>query len=655
MRHHVFIGDFTGYQSEGRSWQRLKQQCDSYLTMEVPVVHPRASITYMGLYILNLALMYRLSDEPRYLACVRRWMQAVCSYEHWGSDKKTEDIDLSASWVLFGLSLGYDWLDEELDQDERDTIMAKIERHAGLLHAYKLATEGRSWSTEYWQNHNWINMTGLAAAGYVLNAHGRDGTAYVESARSNFAIVYPALAEDGSDYEGVAYWRYGAMWLFVYAWLAQVEEGASWFETCPFLRETFWFRLYHSAPDMACHLNFGDAHDRYSSHPVCVYRLVARMYRNGQAQWLADKVVDDLLQQEASCSKVRPGILPEAGLEFIWHDPQVGASCVDNLPLLRHFPDLGLVVVKDGWGPDSAVLAFKCGQPGGTKQWQAGWPLWRKRGWKCMSLSHHHPDNLSYLLVRGEKFFTCEDGYNRTVAARHHNVLLVDGQLTDVEGVSDAYMASCMARLAIDDSYEPDRDYLGTLNYVRHDGGMVWFCGQTTGIYPQRLGMKRVERFVFSDGLRITVMIDRFESLHEHEYAIVCNTDEAPRLLAEGHYLFPDSTMRYQVACDCPMVHESSSETITSIMTPQEPDKLAVTTMQHLIHHTRGHVAHCMFVEVFSPAELPVRLRVSDSVALVETDRTIYRFKEAVPAHRSFEVEQDGIVRRYPLAEGCDV
>ena len=63
------------------------------------------------------------------------------------------------------------------------------------------------------------------------------------------------------------------------------------------------------------------------------------------------------------------------------------------------------------------------------------------------SLSHHHPDNLSYIFTRGSDYFTCEDGYNRNLMPDNHNVLLVDGLYTDAVDVNDAYMSSVRQRL----------------------------------------------------------------------------------------------------------------------------------------------------------------------------------------------------------------
>ena len=78
------------------------------------------------------------------------------------------NVDLSASWLLFGYSLSFDWLRDYLSKEEKELIETKLLRQARIMYEYAIKEQGDSWSTNYWQNHNWINFTGLAAAGYLL-------------------------------------------------------------------------------------------------------------------------------------------------------------------------------------------------------------------------------------------------------------------------------------------------------------------------------------------------------------------------------------------------------------------------------------------------------------------------------------------------------
>jgi hypothetical protein len=446
----VFIGDLEPLMEQiggarRKQYERLLAEAARYETMELPAVHPKKSSTYMGIAIVNLALAYRLSKDEKYLTHAKRFMNTVLSYEKWGNAHLV-NVDLSASWILFGLSLGYDWLKPYLSEDERKRIAAKLKHHARIIYEYRKETYGKDWSTNYYQNHNWINMNGLATAGYVLQGEDEYAEHYIEMAKENFSRVYSYLADDGSNYEGVVYWRYGGMWLFVYAHLLKQQEGIDYFKTCGYLKNTFYYRLYQACGDYKQQMNYGDCHDRHSGHTPCVYYKVAAEYGDGYAQTLGNMVLDEFLEEEATESKVKPGILPEAAFEFLWYDPTVKERDLKELPLSRYFEDLGLLQIRESWERDSKVLTIKCGHPGGKKQWKTGWQLYRQEGIRCLALSHHHPDNLSYIFARGGEYLTCEDGYNRNIMPDNHNVILVDGMYTDAKGVNDVYMSSVALR-----------------------------------------------------------------------------------------------------------------------------------------------------------------------------------------------------------------
>lgn len=579
---------------------RLEKEGEREMAQPVPAEHPRMSITFMALYMVNLALLYRLTDEKRYFDRCTAWMDAVCRYPGWGSDPRNVDVDLSASWVLWGLSVACDWLYGGLDSERRSVYAAAVSRHLHLFLAYVAAHQGDGWPTEYWQNHNWINMTGIAAAGWFLLRHGLDDEGAVALTERNFAMVFSVLPDDGSDYEGCCYWRYGGMWLFVYAALALGEGGADYFRSSAFLRNTFWYRLYQTDASLARNLNFGDTHDLYSSHPACVYYLVARMYRNGYARRLGDLTVTEFLADEAARSKVHPGILPEAGLEFLWFDPTVAPKDFSDLPLSREFPDLGLVSLRSGWDRNAVVFSTKCGCPGGAGQWERGWRLNRERGWRSMSLGHQHPDNLAYLLVIGDSYLIAEDGYNRAIAPSHHSVPLVDGRYADVMGVYDVWRSSAEERIRRDPSYRPEQSMRARSLPLRQEDG-IWVCGgRAEALYPQDAAMRLVGRTFCTDLRSFLCIVTVMDSELAHRYTLVTNTYEAP--VAEGplRWRYPAIGVGYEVASSEEVASSVRVQTVSAVMTPQEPDKVTHVDQESLWTTSVRPCRRQEFVEVFA-------------------------------------------------------
>lgn len=619
----VFIGDLKPYLAQihtcrSKQYRRLLEQADRYASYVLPEVHPKESTTYMGIAIVNLALAFRLSGETSYLSDAKRFMRAVLGYEKWGNAHLV-NVDLSASWILFGLSLGYDWLKPYLTEEETREISAKIQHHAKIMYDYKLETYGSGWSTHYYQNHNWINLTGLAAAGYVLSGEYESAETYIREAKSNFAKVYSLLAEDGSNYEGVPYWRYGGMWLFVYAHLLKVQEGTDYFQTCDYLKNTFYYRLYQSCGDLEQQLNFGDSHDRHSGHAACVYYKSAAEYQDGYAQTYAEIVLDEFLMKEAEESKIKPGILPEAAFEFLWYAPEVEKKELSELPKVRYFEDLGLLSIRENWSRESKVLSIKCGDPGGTKQWHNGWKLFREEGIDCLALSHHHPDNLSYIFARGSEYLTCEDGYNRNIMPDHHNVLLVDGCYTDASDENDIYVASAKMRLEQDPSYPIEERYGGRVTRLEQDGDFIFYQGDTSGIYPDALGMQEVSRLLFTDGLSFFVYVDVFKSDKEHQYQVISNTDMAAKEDGPCSYTYPlkSGTMNYTVFSDKEILSKQYTQEVVSVMTTQEPDKVCKVCMKTLSHQSKSRVKEQIFLECFTFDEEDTRVSFLDGILCI--------------------------------------
>lgn len=186
------------------------------------------------------------------------------------------------------------------------------------MYEFAVASEGGWWSSSYWQNHNWICYAGLATAGYVLGKE-----EWTERAKENLGTVLDLMPEDGSHAEGVVYWRYGVPFLAIHLDLLREAEGIDWWDRGGFLSRTFHYRLHQTAPGFARNVDHGDCHDRRSGHSAALYYRLAAQYGIPEAQWMGDLASGELLWQEASESGVRPGILPEAHLEYLWYDPSV--------------------------------------------------------------------------------------------------------------------------------------------------------------------------------------------------------------------------------------------------------------------------------------------------------------------------------------------
>ena len=551
-------------------YQRLLRQADSHHQQLPPAEHPSDSITYIGTAALNLGLAYLLSDDGAYLQTARRWIKAAIGYPHWGKERMP-DHDLDAAWLLFGLSLAYDWLKDSLPRSEREALRDKLVWQGRELYRFALETEGRWWSSAYWQNHNWICYGGLAFAAYALLDDLPEAEAWARRARDNFARALAYMPEDGSNYEGPVYWRYGVIWFLIYADLLQQQTGED-LHGSDFLRNTFFYRLYLSGSNLVDTANFGDCHDRRSAHTAAVYARLAALYDLGEAQWLYQHFYRSCeWEREGREGLVKPGLWAERGLEFLWYDPDVNERPLDTLPLHRTFPDLGLLSARSSWQRDATVLAFKCGAPNGSKAWHSGQSLNRRRGWQTLNPGHDHPDANSFILIKGDDYIAVDDGYAKSKLTANHSTLLVDGRGQYAEGNYNAFR-------------DLDASWGARLEATIALDGLVYARGEAARAYDKSLALRQFTRelvFLAGDAL---IIHDSIASDQAHNYEWLLQSDNEPKPLGAGVFDISASQTpcRLHALKPADIQHHISRREISANPTSAKPDWIIRRT-QHTL------------------------------------------------------------------------
>lgn len=629
MKDHIFIeGSLEELKSQVKSgksavYKRLIDHCESYFAFDLPVDHPPKSTTYMGMAMANLSLAYLLTDDVRYLNESKRWLMTCVSYPHWGNAHLV-DVDLSAAWILFGMGITYDWIKEDLTEQERIAVKDKIILQGDRMYDFKVKTEGSGWSTNYWQNHNWINMTGLAASGYALVNECPKVQTWIDSAKENFDVVFSVMPDDGSDYEGVVYYRYGAMWLYVYASLLKEREGIDHFRTSGFLKNSFDYRLYQAAPNLEEQMNFGDAHDTRSGHTTAIYYKTASEYGNGYAQHLGNLVRDEFLESEAT-SKVKPGILPECFFEVIFFNPSVEPKEFDDLPLTKYFDDLGLFVKRSSWDRDATLFTYKCSNPGGKKQWDLLWKMKEEKNYNCFGLSHQHPDNNSFLIHSQGEYVAIDDGYNRNVKASDHNVVLVDGVGYEDEGQNNIWK-----------NYS--KDMIAEVENCIINEDVSYIVGETAKVYKKELNLNSFKRHIINTETPYYVMLDELSSSDKHTYTWQMYGNVFP-VVEDNKYTFEigNSKSDFYLFSNEEAITELKENIVRAVMTTQEPDKFTENNMKGVCFSNKEKVEKLNFFALFMPENDAYKnVKVSDFskdglyglVVENEGDKDIYIYSE---------------------------
>lgn len=609
---------------------RLTEQCRMYQNQTLSKTHPPTSITYMGMAAANLSLAYLLTDQEHYLEEAKRWIFTATDYEVWGYGFLV-DVDLSASWLLFGLGLSYDWLKDHLTAQERERFLNKLILQGNKIFDYGEENRGHCWSTNYWQNHNWINYSGLLTTAYAVRSEFEGAERWIARIKDNFEKVFEYLPEDGSDYEGTGYWRFTMNYFLSAAELIRKDGGPNHFES-DFLKNTFYYRLYQSAPNWEENIGFGDVHDKRSSHSISAYYKLASEYDNGYAQWLGELVRDKFLFREAYQSKIFPGILPEAFLEFIWFNPDITPQSPDNLPLTKYFEDLGLVVMRSGWDADATHLSFKSSPAGGHKQWKLSWELDKKNDWHTRSLTHYHVDFNNFILIHNGESLIIDEGYNRTSKAEVHNLVTVDGtgcvgeKIWEKGDLSDPELFELNCKGVYNVWKDVPEDAIANIEAFSSENGYTYVVGESSRMYYPEMKLSRNARHIINSECGYFILLDELESQLDHIYTWRIHSEQYARRVNDDQFEILNGNGALNIFAVFPETPNTRiDETlIEEIMTPQRPDDIRRISLKTLkIENNAVSKATC-FLNVFQPKDALERDRRMDvSIRRLKGDNCI--------------------------------
>jgi hypothetical protein len=412
-----------------------------------------------------LALAYLLSGDRKYLDSARDWARASCSYATWGLGQ-TDGMDLAAGHQLYGLALLYDWCYADLDDDSRALIRQTLTKRAEAM--FEAAAAGNAWwGKSYLQNHLWVNICGMAAAGLALFDEHDEARKWIGLPLDKFRRTMAALDPDGASHEGVGYWGYGVEYMLKFMDLSRDLLAVDLYDH-EWWRNTAAYRQYLALPRHAWtpRSNVVDIADCPRGNwygPDYLLRGLAREFRDGHAQWLAAQI--DAANVDS----------PEARwLNLIWYDPTIAEQPPTDLPTLRHFADMDIVSARSDWSGDESLVVLKCGpfighhavqnftyDPGG---------------------GHVHPDANHFVVFAAGEWLIRDDVYSAKLTSQH-NTLLIGGKGQLGEGQAwfvggEPLAVKARPRLLRADS-TPGLDHL---------------VGDATAAYPRQLGLKRFVR-----------------------------------------------------------------------------------------------------------------------------------------------------------------
>ena len=267
---------------------------------------------------------------------------------------------------------------------------------------------------------------------------------------------------------------------------------------------------------------------------------------------------------------VKPGVLPEAVLEFLWYDPRLEHAPLEELSLVKAYPDLGLVSSRTSWQSDATYLMFKCGSPGGNKAWAAGQAYNRTNNWQTISVGHDHPDANGFILIKGEDYLAVDEGYSRSKFSKHHSTLLVDGQGQYKEGGYNAFR-------------DLGPEWGGRLEAAFSLGSSSYTRGEAVRCYEAHLGLRQFTRQIIFEGDAVFIY-DTVRAGAAKQFDWQLQMDEVPKQISDNRFGIKagESKMGIHVFEPQGFAHRYAEEEITANPTSAKPDWI-IRRMQHAL------------------------------------------------------------------------
>jgi hypothetical protein len=304
-----------------------------------------------------------------------------------------------------------------------------------------------------------------------------------------------------------------------------------------------------------------------------MYHYSARVFRDGHAQWLIDHFEQTgEWERERREGLLRPGMSPQAFLEFLWCDPTVTPTPINDLPLTRTFSDVGLVCARSSWTPAATFFVFKCGAPSGQKAHALGHALHRAHGWDVVKGGHAHPDENSFIFVRGQDYLAVDEGYSQKKQSSQHNTVLVDGRGQYNEGV---YNVSAGV------------DWAGKLEESFVTDVVIYARGEAASAYDPSLKLTRFTRQALFINHRYVVLCDDLAAAEPRQFSWLLQTDVPPQTQGETFlYHVGESRLRAAILQPTTRTFETKEQAIVAYPSSSTPEWVLCHPQHTLVVHS---------------------------------------------------------------------
>jgi len=380
-------------------------------------------------HAVRLALAYRVTGEQKYLEGARKWLVHLAGWDPYGitsynlplPDGSTGN-DEAGMPLLQRMAMVFDWLAEELTEEEKAAVLASLQaRGSQLLEHYREV----DFLSNPWSNHDgralaFFGLAALACLGELPEAED-----WLEYALRSYLSSYPSWGGDeGGWAQGLSYWcSYILRHTYFLDALPPATEVNLYHK--PFFSNNGFFPLYFHPP-YAKRGGFGDGGNR---GPNLNEKLLLQKYTlatgNPVFLWHAENIHLDEettfgLKNRDGTTNWRQWAMEDVAAVLGAVPAGVEAVPPTKLPGSRWLRDIGWVAMHSALGDAENDV----------------WALFKSS--RYGSISHSHADQNSFQLNAYGEPLLIDSGYYPWYGSPHHilwtrrtrahNAILVNGR-----------------------------------------------------------------------------------------------------------------------------------------------------------------------------------------------------------------------------------
>ena len=297
--------------------------------------------------IFFLSYAYRMTGEPAYLNRAEQELLAVCRFDDWNPSHF-----LDVAEMLVGVSIGYDWLYNDLSESSKLLI-----RNAIVQKGLFPSTESKyNWWLEAKHNWNQVCNAGIAfGALAVYEENPFQFQYFIDRSIVSMRLPMKDYDPDGAYAEGYSYWEYGTTFNVLFLSAAEKVFGSDFgLSALPGFSQTARYFLHMVGPTGKS-FNYADCGQEYGLAPAMFW--FAGQAGDPSLLWLEKDFLKASYQENYLANRLLPAVM-------VWGSHWVIDSIQPPSSLMWHGRGTTPVaVMRTSWEQPQALYV---GLKGGT-------------------------------------------------------------------------------------------------------------------------------------------------------------------------------------------------------------------------------------------------------------------------------------------------